>query len=164
MTNHSVLVWSSARPENVNRICGAIFTTTQRPQVIAEWGRDTLELSKKDFYEDVQVYKRLDRIWNNESIQMKHPQYAQGGRWSQSNTVLIDDSMNKAAKQPYNHLEIPEFLGPAKPDGDDVLGQVVAYLEEARRWDDVSRFIKLTKFRMDTVQSWDWEKGQRLCR
>jgi len=169
MTNHSVFIWSSARPENVNRICGTIFTASQRPHVVSEWGRDTLELSKREYYEDVQVYKRLDRIWNNETIQVKHPQYAQGGRWSQSNTVLIDDSMYKAAKQPYSHLEIPEYLGPAKSkqtgqDKDDVLGQVVAFLEEARRSDDVSRFIKQTKFKMNSEQGWDWEKGQRLVR
>jgi len=83
--------------------------------------------------------------------------------------VLIDDSMFKAAKQPYSHLEIPEYLGPAKSkqtgqDKDDVLGQVVAFLEEARRSDDVSRFIKQTKFRMNSEQGWDWEKGQRLVR
>ncbi|MCJ1247826.1 hypothetical protein MMC30_005041 [Trapelia coarctata] len=167
MTDHSVFVWSSARPQNVNRICSTIFTASQRRDVIAEWGRDTLELSSKDYDDHVQVYKRLDRIWNNETVQMRHPQYAQGGRWSQSNTVLIDDSMYKAAKQPYSHLEIPEYLGPAKAkktgqDGDDVLGQVVAYLEEARKWDDVSRFIKQRKFRMNAEQSWDWKKRQMM--
>lgn len=147
----------------MKRICDKIFSLSQRQHVIAEWARDTLELSKADFLDKVQVYKRLDRIWDNESIQKKHPQYAQGAKWSQANTVLIDDSMYKAAKQPYNHLEIPEFLGPTKSKQDDVLGQVVAYLEEARRWDDVSCFIKQTTFTMNAGQSWDWYKGQRVA-
>lgn len=163
LTNHSVMIWSSARPENVKRICEKIFSLSQRQHVIAEWARDTLELSKADFFDKVQVYKRLDRIWDNVSIQKKHPQYAQGGKWSQANTVLIDDSMYKAAKQPYNHLEIPEFLGPTKSKQDDVLGQVVAYLEEAKRWDDISCFIKQTTFTMNAGQSWDWYKGQRVA-
>ena len=169
ISNHSVFIWSSARPENVNRMCARLFTSPQRRLVISEWGRDTLELSTEDYNEKVQVYKRLDRIWDNESVQKRHPQYAHGGRWSQTNTVLIDDSMWKAMKQPYSHLEIPEYLGPTKAketgkDEDDVFGQVVAYLEEARGYNDVSRFIKQKKFVTNAEHCWDWEKGQMLAR
>jgi len=163
MANHSVLIWSSARPKNVKRICGTIFSLPQRQHVVAEWARDTLELSKADFLDKVQVYKRLDRIWDNDTIQRKNPQYAQGGRWRQANTLLLDDSMYKAAKQPYNHIEIPEYLGPTKSKQDDVLGQVVAYLEEARRWDDVSRFVKQRKFTTNGGQSWDCYKEQSVA-
>ncbi|MCJ1318328.1 hypothetical protein MMC15_003656 [Xylographa vitiligo] len=167
LKNHSVLVWSSAQPENVNLMCSKIFSKTKRSQLIAEWGRDTLELSVADYYQKVQVYKRLDRIWENERVQVQHPRYDQGGRWSQKNTVLIDDSMLKALAQPFNHIEVPEFeLKDGKfsdGNGTEVLGQVVAYLEELRAWEDVSSFMKRERFVLDGGYRWDWATGRRVC-
>jgi len=167
LDNHSVLIWSSAQPENVNMMCSKIFSKAQRSQVIAEWGRDTLELSASDYYQKVQVYKRLDRIWENETLQVHHPRYDHGGRWSQKNTVLIDDSMLKASAQPFNHIEVPEFelkKGKASDgDGTEVLGQVVAYLEELRTWEDVSSFMRRERFELDGGYRWDWGTGRRVC-
>ena len=40
--------------------------------------------------------------------------------------------------------------------GKDVLGQVVAYLEEARMWADVSAFVKRKRFVVDGEWRWDW--------
>ncbi|MCJ1390762.1 hypothetical protein MMC18_003623 [Xylographa bjoerkii] len=167
LDNHSVLVWSSAQPENVNMMCSKIFSKTKRSRIIAEWGRDTLELSASDYYQKTQVYKRLDRIWESESVQKHHPRYDQGGRWSQKNTVLIDDSMLKASAQPFNHIEVPEFElkdGKASDgDGTEVLGQVVAYLEELRQWEDVSSFMRKERFVLDGGYRWDWATGRRVC-
>lgn len=42
----------------------------------------------------------------------------------------------------------------------DVLAQVVGYLEEARRWADVSAFVKQRRFEVDAGWGWDWDKGQ----
>jgi hypothetical protein len=158
---HSVFIWSSARPENVNAVCSGIFTPAQRKQLVGEWGRDTLELTHDEYFEKVQVYKRLDRLWDNASVQSTHPDYERGGRWSQANTVLIDDSKLKAAKQPYNHIEIPEYLGNKKEKGsgvNEILARVVSYLEAARWWGDVSCFIKYQSFKVHEWQKWDWEK------
>ena len=166
LTNHSVCIWSSARPSNVELMCSMIFEPYQRALLLAEWGRDTLGLSKEDYNEKVQVYKRLDVIWNNTNFQRKHPHYQAGERWSQANTVLIDDSMLKAVAQPYNHIEIPEYKGNwtnSGEEGDDmVLGQVVAYLEEARMWKDVSSFIRHEKFMIRGGWDWDWKHGRTM--
>ena len=161
LKNHSVCIWSSARPVNVELMCSRIFQPHQRALLLAEWGRDTLGLSKGDYNEKVQVYKRLDVIWKSINLQHKHPHYQLGGRWSQANTVLIDDSMLKAVAQPYNHIEIPEYKGNGA-DGDTVLGQVVAYLEEARTWKDVSSFMREEKFMIKGGWDWDWKQSRRL--
>ncbi|MCJ1381025.1 hypothetical protein MMC17_004134 [Xylographa soralifera] len=167
LKNHSVLIWSSAQPVNVNMMCSKIFSKAKRSQLIAEWGRDTLELSAADYHQNIQVYKRLDRIWENERVQVHHPRYDQGERWSQRNTVLIDDSMLKASAQPYNHIEVPEFeLKNGKSsdgDGTEVLGQVVAYLEELKAWEDVSAFMRRERFILDGGYRWDWATGRRVC-
>ncbi|MCJ1434865.1 hypothetical protein MMC27_004235 [Xylographa pallens] len=167
LKNHSVLIWSSAQPENVNLMCSRIFSKAKRSQVIAEWGRDTLELSASDYYQNTQVYKRLDRIWESERVQVHHPRYDRGERWSQKNTVLIDDSVLKASAQPFNHIEVPEFeLQNGKfsdGDGREVLGQVVAYLEELRAWEDVSSFMRGERFVLDGGYRWDWATERRVC-
>ncbi|MCJ1242545.1 hypothetical protein MMC14_010554 [Varicellaria rhodocarpa] len=147
--NHTVMIWSSATPENVKSICERIFTPDQRKQVLREWGRDTLDLTTTEYYEKIQVYKRLDKIWDDATLQSNHPDANNLGCWSQADTVLIDDSVVKAQKQPFNHIKVPEFTrSPKKASEDDVLCQVMTYLEELRKWDDVSRFIKNDPFRV----------------
>ncbi|KAL9132402.1 MAG: hypothetical protein Q9175_006427 [Cornicularia normoerica] len=150
--NHSVLVWSSAQPYNVKGVCTRLFSRDQREMLLGEWGRDTLGLTSAQYRERIQVYKRLDRIWGNTDLQHSHPDFERGERWGQHNTVLIDDSALKASAQPFNHITVPEFVrggGEQEGDGRDVLGQVVAYLEEARKWSNVSRFVRHVPFKID---------------
>ena len=160
LKHHSVMIWSSAQPESVAQMCGKIFSPQQRGKLVREWARDTLELTIKDYYDKVQVYKRLDRIWEDTLLQSKHPCYKNLGKWCQGNTVLIEDSRLKAQKQPFNHIEVPEYTIRSGDEGTgmEVLGQVVGYLEELRKWDDVSRFIRANRFEIDVGWSWDWEE------
>ena len=148
---HSVVVWSSAKPENVALMCSAIFNRQQRKEVLLEWGRDCLGLSNLEYWTKVQCYKRLETIWSDDSCQKRHPKARDGARWNQSNTILIDDSHLKAAAQPYNHLEIPEFkVGDiAREQKANVLVQVTRFLDEARKWDDVSKFMEKRKFAIE---------------
>ncbi|CAF9909170.1 MAG: hypothetical protein ALECFALPRED_005303 [Alectoria fallacina] len=159
--NHSLLVWSSAQPYNVKGVCTRLFSPGQREMLLGEWGRDTLGLTSAQYKKRVQVYKHLDRIWGNENLQQLHPNFERGQRWGQQNTVLIDDSVLKASAQPFNHVEVPEFVrsGSEKEgDGRNVLGQVVGYLEEARKWSDVSVFVRHRRFEIDAGWRWEWQK------
>lgn len=163
---HVVLVWSSAMPKNVNAVCRQLFTQEQIPKLLGIWGRDTLDLTPNEYRSKTQVYKNLDRIWRNTTLAYKPPWYHQHGMmWSQRNTLLVDDSLLKASSQPYNHIEIPEFIKnneEAKAQvGKDVLGQVTGYLEEARMWDNVSAFVRRKRFKIDREWAWDWEKDIR---
>lgn len=160
--NHTLMIWSSAQPENVRSVCHRLFPPTQRRHVLAEWGRDTLDLTPAQYREKVQVYKRLDKVWRNETIRNGHPDVERGGVWDQSNTVLIDDSRLKAAAQPYNLLEIPEFTNSPEQRDADVLAQVVAYLEELRAQEDVSRFIRQRSFRVDDGRARGWPEEVRV--
>ena len=159
-THHSVLVWSSATPSNVTSICSKLFDPMQRQQLLGEWGRDTLDLSNEEYYSKCQVYKRMERIWEGKALRDSHPDHTSGGRWSQANTLLLDDSVSKARAQPHNLVEIPEYTRTAgKEKGKDILGQVIAYLEEARMWKDVSTFVKRKKFVVDGGWTWNWKIG-----
>lgn len=98
----------------------------------------------------------------------------QGYQWSQRNTLLVDDSALKAIAQPYNHVEIPEFVrnsteGKSKAKAKvqsggngDVLGQVTAYLDEASMWDNVSAFVREKKFQINRGWAWDWDRMKAI--
>lgn len=133
--------------------------------LLGEWARDTLDLTSQQYAAKVQVFKRLDRIWNNDSIQRAHPEHVSGGRWSQENTLLLDDSAMKASAQPYNAVVVPEF---AKEDsmakqkeGPDVLGQVVSYLETARMHNDVSSFVRKQPFKVNDGWACAWPRKEK---
>lgn len=165
--NHSILIWSSAQPKNVHAICEKLFTQAERHRLLGEWGRDTLELTPEQYAQRVQVYKRLNRVWMDEALQRSHPGFNKGERWSQNNTLLIDDSVLKASAQPFNHVEVPEFVnsgggGEAKAGKESVLAQVLEYLEEARRWSDVSAFVRKRRFAVKKKAGRE-EQQQRPC-
>ena len=163
LSNHNVLIWSSATPANVSAICARLFTPAQRAQLLGEWARDTLGLTPAQYVEKTQVYKRLDRIWADEMIQREHHWFDLGGRWTQHNTLLLDDSILKASAQPHNLVQMPEFTRTGdKQAGFDILGQVTSYLQEARMWDNVSSFVKSSRFEADKGWGWDWSKMRSL--
>ena len=53
--NHSLLVWSSARPHNVKGICARLFSRDQRQMLLGEWGRDTFGLTSEQYNKRVSV-------------------------------------------------------------------------------------------------------------
>jgi hypothetical protein len=168
------MVWSSAMPDNVNGMVRKIFTREAIEQLVAVWGRNTLHLNSEQYRNKVQVYKQLQWIWDDKNIQAR--QHLLTGNsvqhtatttkssslndtsrpWNQSNTLLIDDSFPKAAAQPHNLVEIDEFTNQPSQRQDDILAQVVAYIEKARWASDVSAFARSTPFQVHDPQ-WQWE-------
>lgn len=104
-------------------------------------------------------------------------------RWSQKDTVLIDDTPSKASLQPFNHLAIPSWkppnkigiptsdpsrgsypsynggmIGPGEHKTDTCLVQLVGMLERLRYHTNVSAAIKSSQFeglgRDERADSW----------
>ncbi|KAI5367419.1 putative FCP1 domain, HAD superfamily protein [Septoria linicola] len=149
LANHKLMIWSSARPENVATMCSNLFTPEQRKQLVAVWARDTLRLSDKAYNEKVQVYKQLSWIWNDTKIQSANPDKEQ--MWGQSNTVLIDDSIDKAASEPHNLLEVEEFEGqPEQIKSDSYLNEAMHYLSTLSCQVDVSAYMSRHRFKVDS--------------
>ncbi|KAL8813099.1 MAG: hypothetical protein Q9200_000515 [Gallowayella weberi] len=161
IASYYVLIWSSATPQNVTSICSRIFKPEQRQMLLGEWARDTLDLTREQYQAKVQVFKRLDRIWSIDRIQRTHPDFEKGQRWGQWNTLLLDDSVLKSSAQPYNAVVVPEFTKEGttrEARGPDILSQVVAYLETARAFGDVSSFVRQQPFRVSDSWRWDWAR------
>ncbi|KAK4962419.1 hypothetical protein LTR10_000045 [Elasticomyces elasticus] len=154
MENHKVMIWSSARPENVQSIVKEIFTPKQLAKLIAVWGREKLQLSPEQYNMRIQVYKQLSWVWRDDEIANSS---INGDDWAQDNTVLIDDSLEKAASEPCNLIKIDEFEGKPEQLETDVLGQVVDYLEVLKSVRDVSSAIRSAPYYYrDDLPAHDW--------
>ncbi|KAK0752083.1 HAD-like domain-containing protein, partial [Schizothecium vesticola] len=138
-----VVIWSSARPDNVGKMVRQLLPEpAQRARVLATWGRDRFGLSAADYYQRTQCYKRLTKVWTDPGVAAAHP--LAGGRWGQANTVLIDDSIEKARSEPFNAVTIPEFTG--RKGTDEVLALVHEYLCVLSMQADVSAFVRTHPF------------------
>jgi len=148
------MIWTSAQPETCQAILKSLLSPKHKKDCVAIWARDTLRLTPSQYRNKTQVYKRLEWIWSDESIQKTHPHRHKGARWDQTNTLLIDDSIIKALAQPYNLINLPEFdeaavIAEARlTDEEAVLAQVVAYIDEARWWSNVSTYVKRRSFKI----------------
>ena len=148
--HHAVMIYTSARPENAEAMVNKLLTPQQQSQLVAVWARDKLGLTPNQYKQKVQVYKKLEPIWNDRKIQGS---WREHGRWNQSNTVLVDDSRLKALAQPHNLLQLPEFTAQrwnsqspvirAKNEAhqEQILQSLVVKLEELKWHEDVSRVI-----------------------
>lgn len=123
------------------------MTPEDSAKIVAIWGRDSFGLSQADYNQRTQCYKRLTALWNDPAIAASHPMAANGEKWSQLNTVLVDDSMEKARSEPYNLVQLPEFKGGAK-ELEFVLPQVHDYLNDCSLQANVSAFMKGRPFKV----------------
>ncbi|GFP55198.1 uncharacterized FCP1 homology domain-containing protein C1271.03c [Trichoderma asperellum] len=144
-----VAIWSSARPENVDKMVAQLLSPAQRAKCVVIWARDKLGLSAADYSARVQVYKRLTAIWNDPRVLASHPAAAtHGQRWDQTNTVLVDDSAEKGRSEPYNILQLPEFEG-LNTEPLDVLPQVHDYLNTLCYQTNISSYIRDRPFKIN---------------
>ncbi|KAJ4328036.1 hypothetical protein N0V84_001566 [Fusarium piperis] len=139
-----VAIWSSARPDNVSKMVDQLLTPEQRERCLFVWGRDTFGLCKADYDAKVQVYKRLTSVWSDPRITAAQA----GGKWDQTNTILVDDSLEKGRSEPFNLLQIPEFSG-LSAEVPNVLPQVHDYLNDLAHEADISRFVRQSPFKLD---------------
>ncbi|KAI7351068.1 hypothetical protein KC354_g12566 [Hortaea werneckii] len=155
LAKHKVMVWSSATPTNVELMCDKLFAPHQKDKLVGIWGRDKLHLSPTQYNQKVQVYKRLRWAWTDHVVASSAPPST--GEWDQENTVLIDDSEEKAASEPYNLLKIDEYEGTAEQNELDVLGQVVEYIERLSRQSNVSAYMREHPFQFDkSAPAFNW--------
>lgn len=94
-------------------------------------------------------------MWENAQIQATFPKSsgipASPQKWEQTNTVLIDDTCEKARAQPYNLVELPEFVG-ENVENDTVLAVLIDYLDTLSRQVDVSRYIRRVPFQYEVLK------------
>jgi len=173
LEHHKLIVWSSARPHNVEEMVKQLFSAKNLAQPVKVWSREHLRLGEH-YGEKVQVYKQLTWLWEDAEVQASFlaetpaPFKIEDGwkepppsKWDQSNTVLLDDTIDKAASEPYNLIRVDEFTKENKDDGDDVLGRVLSYIEDLKWEADVSSAMRERPFVSAEGAGWNWEKRGR---
>ncbi len=147
-------------PRAGSTIAGIIAESRRKPSsgyLVAVWARDRFGLTGADYNLKVQCYKRLTRLWADRDIQAAHPDARAGGRWDQTNTVLVDDSAEKARSEPFNFVGVPEFFGnnagAAGGARDFVLPLVHDYLNSLCFQTNVSDYIRRNPFRPDLARA-----------
>ena len=153
--NFAVMIWSSARPQNVAKMVTAVLTPQQNGDLVGMWNRQHLRLPAEDYEANVQVFKHLTFIWEDAEIQSMAQVFGVEP-WNQATTILIDDSKLKGAAQPFNLLEIPTFEGKDEQMKSDILKEVAGYLKEMMNWSDVSAFMHKNPFVADGTYNVDW--------
>jgi hypothetical protein len=135
LANFAVMIWSSSTPRSVETMCQVVFTPAQRQQLVACWARDTLRLSQQDYNRKVQTVKNLQWIWQAEHLPSLQ-------RFSQRNTIMIDDSRLKLLQHPHNMIEVPEYTKALMDSGkDNVLGEIQNHLEKLKFCSNVSAYL-----------------------
>ncbi|KAI9672267.1 MAG: hypothetical protein M1831_002081 [Alyxoria varia] len=160
-SHHKFMIWTSARPENLEKCLGNLLTPQQQQECVAAWGRDTLGLSKLQYAEKVQVYKTLETVFKSAQVQKTYPSKSvdlsgRGGGWSVHNTLLVDDSVEKGAAQPYNLVNV-DSMGRAT---DNTLIELIGYLEQVKYCGDVRPYVKTNPFRGG--EGWERHISPRL--
>lgn len=130
-------IWSSAHRKIFDLMVKHLFKPHQIPQLAAIWSREDSRLGEF-FNEKMQVYKHLRWLWDDPTMQAsayrsRNPDTPGtelsdpgSGTWDQTNTVLVDNSLEKADSEPYNLVQVEEFTGKAGDARDDVLSIVLA--------------------------------------
>lgn len=142
----TVVIWSSARPANVQLMCNQILKNDLRSKVVAIWARDKFNLTPLDFDMRTMCYKRLTSLWNDPDIASTHPGFQFGARWDHTNTVLVDDSPEKGRSEPFNLIAIPEFAGDRLEKG-GILPQVHDYINTLSMHSNVAAYMKARPFK-----------------
>ncbi|CAI4210352.1 unnamed protein product [Parascedosporium putredinis] len=152
----TTMIWSSAQPRNVQAMVTNLLPANVRSRLAAVWDRDRFGLDPRSYYNKVVCYKRLEVAWSDRVIARAYPHRSNScgdngaetgpNRWSQTNTILIDDSPEKATSEPHNHVEVPSFVKD-QPEL-DVLRQVYEYLNNLAYQQDVSRYMRQSPFRV----------------
>ncbi|KAE9976823.1 hypothetical protein BLS_001828 [Venturia inaequalis] len=168
LQEHYVMIWSSAVATNVQRMVNKLLTPEQQTKLVAVWSRGHFNLTPEQYTSKTQVYKQLSGVWGSASIQEQHPFAGlyPWANWNHHNTVLIDDSEEKAKYEPYNHICIPEFFQSETPDkpilplnaGTTVLSQVAGYLEWLKHSCNVSNSIMNEPFVLNDQYNLNWQE------
>ncbi|KAF3925078.1 hypothetical protein AA313_de0208363 [Arthrobotrys entomopaga] len=148
-TEHEVAIFSSAMQNTVLRLLKGIIPEADRDKILQIFTREDMGLPKELFRAKVSTFKRLSMIWD--SLKTSDPEL----QFDQTNTVLVEDTPEKAASEPYNLVKISEYTMETHRLGqDNTLAQVAGYLEVLRKYENVSSYIRKAPFQGNEKYSW----------
>ncbi|KAI8896696.1 NLI interacting factor-like phosphatase-domain-containing protein [Globomyces pollinis-pini] len=100
LKNVSVGVWTSAQKDNADRLVNRLF---------GEYREHVEFVLNRSHCLNAPMNIKVDTVIKDLSIIYNSSEFNKDGLWSPENTILVDDTITKAKKDPKNILVIPEF-------------------------------------------------------
>ncbi|KAG9459021.1 hypothetical protein H6P81_003529 [Aristolochia fimbriata] len=162
LSRFDVGIWASAKRTNVDRAVTSVFGNSKRRLLFiwnqnhcTETGVTTLENDDKQIF-----LKELNKLWNPVGLPWRK------GRYTASNTLLIDGSPYRALLYPPNTGIFPESYTVEQVNDDEIgpNGELRAYLEEIAEADDVPSYVNAHSIGQIaiTVDHPDWSYYSRI--
>jgi hypothetical protein len=133
-THFDVMVWSSGMPRTVEKMLD-LFFGTYKSRLVKIWTRDNFELTPEQYKSKCLTIKDLSKVWADCD-----------GQYSAHNTILVDNSEEKAQKQPANLVLVSTFE-PGQADIDEELKNIIEYLIFLIQEDDVRDYIGFKRYK-----------------
>lgn len=138
--NHEVIIWTNSSRAIAMKMIRSDHFAMYENKIMDTITRDDLRLPKDVNKPGVKLYKDLRRIWNTKYYQQ---QVFKGPPWSQKNTVLIDDTKEKAFAQRNNLLSVSTFQPiHGGPQTDNELQSIQRDISELSQIEDVSTRLR----------------------
>ena len=99
--NYSVAIWSSTTFTNANPIIEGLFTADQKANLVFKWFRDHTKFDP-DYGTDPEI-KDFDTI---KSLVDVYQSAMFNRRWTNKNTIIVDDTMRKLRFNPENNCVV----------------------------------------------------------
>ncbi|KAG0166409.1 hypothetical protein DFQ30_007229 [Apophysomyces sp. BC1015] len=129
--DYTVMVWSSAQPSSVQKMSQMFGPYYDRLRLI--WDRRHFELTMEEYNNKAVTVKDLEKVWGVLD------------NFNATNTILLDDSPAKSAKQPFNGIHLRTFDHYDKTfrrEGEHELLDVLKYLKELKYQSNVCHYMK----------------------
>ena len=130
-------VWTSAGPKNAAKIVQNLFgNCLKQPLFVLDRSHCT---NAPQGVRSTNLRKDLNVIFNSKKLSKKN-------RWTETNTLLVDDSPSKAKTHPQNLYVVPTFnvleKDPASDNTLEVLADWLQHLADSSEYHDVRDAIK----------------------
>ncbi|KAF9898451.1 hypothetical protein BX616_004009 [Lobosporangium transversale] len=163
-----VMVWSSARQSSVDAMLEAGFADL-RTNLDRVWSREHFGMAASEYNRKVLTLKDLSRVWMEIEDERKNAAESEmrpGGRYAtrydQTNTILIDDSVDKSQLQPQNCIVVTSFNRAQWDLGkDEELIKVMAYMKQLIPQQNVSAYMKKHPFNSESNEFDEFLKKYR---
>jgi hypothetical protein len=107
----------------------------------ALWDRRAFGFTREEYAGNPVTVKNLEFIWNWRPC------------WHARNTLIVDDSPEKAEKQPKNWIYLSTFTNTQEQQSDMELLRLAAYLEEIARVNDIQCALDANPFSRYTAST-----------
>lgn len=132
--NFHVVIWTTITRKSAETLMQEIFTLGQRRSLKLVWTRENMGLTDKEFCSSTLLVKDLSRLWESNT--------EVGRSSSELNTILVDDELGNACRQPFNVVHISKWCMDSNHVAENELLQLEKLLALMREEKSVVAYLR----------------------